>query len=101
MKFKASNLFAAREVSYPEIARVYGTVVGKNDLKYVEFPYADFKNAFIQQMGATENVADNFNEFIKAMNDGKVMAHAKRDAESTTPTTIEEFANTFKYVYNM
>ena len=95
------NLLGAREVSYPEIARVYGAAIGKKDLNYVEFPYSDFKNAFIQQMGASENVADNFNEFIKAMNDGKVMAHAKRDAESTTPTTIEEFANTFKYVYNM
>ena len=52
-------------------------------------------------MGTSENVADNFNEFIKAMNDGKVMAQAKRDSESTTPTTIEEFANTFRFLYNM
>jgi hypothetical protein len=52
-------------------------------------------------MGASESVADNFNEFIQAMNEGKIMAHAKRDEESTTPTTIEDFAYTFKYVYNM
>ncbi len=95
------NLLGPREVSYPEIAKVYGAAIGKKDLNYVEFSYTDFKNSFIQQMGTSENVADNFNEFIKAMNDGKVMAQAKRDAESTTPTTIEEFANTFKYVYNM
>ena len=95
------NLLGAREVTYPEMAKVYGAAIGKKDLNYVEFSYADFKNSLIQQMGASENVADNFNEFIKAMNEGKVMAQAKRDAESTTPTTIEEFAHTFNYVYNM
>ena len=95
------NLLGAREVSYPEMAKVYGTVIGKPDLKYVEFSYADLKTSFMQQMGASEDVADNFNEFIRAMNDGKVMSLAKRDEESTTPTTIEEFAQTFKYVYNM
>ena len=95
------NLLGAREVSYPEMAKVYGASIGKDDLKYVEFPFADFKSSLMQQMGASENIADNFNEFIKAMNEGKVLANSKRDAESTTPTTIEEFANTFKYVYNM
>jgi len=95
------NLLGAREVSYPEIAKVYGAAIGKKDLNYVEFSYSDFKNSFMQQMGTSENVADNFNEFIKEMNEGKVMANAKRDQESTTPTTIEEFANTFRFVYNM
>lgn len=95
------NLLGAREVTYPEMAKTYGSAIGKNDLNYVEFSFADFKNALMEQMGASESVADNFNEFIKAMNEGKIMANAKRDAESTTPTTIEEFAHTFKYVYNM
>ena len=95
------NLLGAREVSYPEMAKVFGAAIGKDDLKYVEFSYADLKASFMQQMGTSENVADSFNEFIRAMNEGKVMSLAKRDAESTTPTTIEEFAQTFKYVYNM
>lgn len=95
------NLLGAREVTYSEMAKTYGSAIGKNDLNYVEFPFADFKKALMEQMGASESVADNFNEFIKAMNEGRIMAQAKRDAESTTPTTIEEFANTFRYVYNM
>jgi uncharacterized protein YbjT (DUF2867 family) len=95
------NLLGAREVSYPEIAKVYGSSIGKKELSYVEFSYADFKNSLMHQMGASESVADNFNEFIKAMNDGKIMAHAKRDEESTTPTSIEMFANTFQYIYNI
>lgn len=95
------NLLGNRDVTYPEIAKVYGKALGKNDLKYVEFSPDDFKNSLIQQMGVSENVADNLNEFINALNEGKVMAQAKRDAESTTPTTIEAFADTFKQVYNM
>jgi hypothetical protein len=83
------------------MARVYGQAIGKNDLPYVEFSYEDFKHALMNQMGATESVADNFNEFIRAMNDGRAMAKAVRDRESTTPTGIEEFAHTFHYVYNM
>lgn len=95
------NLLGAREVTYPEMAKVYGEAIGKNDMKYVEFSPQDFKNAMMNQMGASESVADNFNEFIKALNDGKILETAKRDAESTTPTSIEDFAQTFKYVYNM
>ena len=95
------NLLGAREVTYPEITKVYGAAIGKNDLNYVEFPYSAFKDSMVRLMGASENVADCFNEFIKAMNDGKILALTKRDAESTTPTTIEEFSNTFNFVYNM
>jgi hypothetical protein len=39
--------------------------------------------------------------FVKAMNEGKILSDAKRTAESTTPTSIEEFAKTFAHVYNM
>ena len=94
------DLLGARNVNYSEMAMVYGTAIGKPDLKYVEFSYADFKQSLMGQMGASENVADNYNEFIQAVNEGK-MTEAKRTKESTTPTTIEEFANTFKYVYDM
>lgn len=95
------NLLGPRDVTYPEIAKVYGAAIGKNELSYVEFPFADFKNSLMTMIGTSESVADNFNEFIEAMNEGKIMEQAKRDEESSTPTTIEEFAHTFSYVYNM
>lgn len=95
------NLLGSREVTYPELAKVYGSAIGKNNLNYVEFSNADFKNAMMSQMGASESVADNLIEFIQSMNEGKVMSTAKRDSESTTPTTIEDFAHIFNYVYKM
>lgn len=93
------DLLGARNVTYHEIAKVYGAVIGKPDLSYVEFPYEDFKQAFMG-MGASENLADKMNEFIEKVNEGKVTI-SERNAENTTPTTIEDFSHTFAYVYNM
>jgi len=53
----------------------------------------DFEGHNVQDLLGARNV--NYNEMAK------VYADAKRTEESTTPTTIEEFANTFKYVYDM
>jgi uncharacterized protein YbjT (DUF2867 family) len=94
------DLLGAQDVTYTEIARVYGAAIGKPDLKYMEFPYADFKQSLLTQVGASESVADNFSAFIKVMNEDQAMV-AQRDSESTTPTTIEDFAATFAYVYNL
>ena len=94
------DLLGARDVNYNEMARVYGTAIGKPELNYVEFPYEDFKQSLMGQMGASESVADNYNEFIKSVNSGDILV-AKRTDESTTPTTIEDFAQTFKFVYEM
>jgi len=94
------DLLGARDVTYAEMASVYGKAIGKPDLPYVEFPYDDFKNALMGAMGASANVADNMNDFIKALNQGEVLV-AERDAESTTPTSIEDFAATFSHVYGL
>lgn len=93
-------LLGQRDLTYNEVTKVYGAALGKPDLKYVEFGFDDFKKAFMQ-MGASESLADNMNTFIKALNEGKVLAEARRGAASTTPTSIEEFATMFTYVYNM
>jgi len=95
------DLLGKRDVSYSEIAEVYGKAIGKSDLKYVEISFDDFKNALVSQMGASINVADNYNVFIKAFNEGKITETAKRDAESTTSTGIEDFASIFAYIYNL
>ncbi len=93
------DLLGARDVTYTEIAKVFGAAIGKPDLNYVQFSYEDFKNAFMG-MGASESLADNMNEFIERVNAGEVVI-SERDTENTTPTTIEQFAHTFSYVYNL
>ncbi|VAX18363.1 hypothetical protein MNBD_IGNAVI01-2064 [hydrothermal vent metagenome] len=102
LDFEGNNyqdLLGARNVTYAEMAKVYGAAIGKPDLNYVEFPYEDFKSAFMG-MGASENVADKMNEFLKRVNAGEIFI-AERNEANTTPTTIEEFSKTFSYVYNL
>lgn len=93
------DLLGARDVSYPEVTQVMGAAIGKSDLNYVPFAYPDFKGAFMG-MGASESVADQMNEFLVRVNAEDIFV-AERHEENTTPTTIEEFAQTFNYVYNM
>ena len=42
--------------------------------------------------GLSENMADLYDEMTRNINDGKSMANNPRDAASTTPTTVGEFA---------
>jgi uncharacterized protein YbjT (DUF2867 family) len=91
-------ILGSRDYTYAELAGLYGKAVGKPDLAYVQFPYADAKKAMMQ-MGMGESVVDRLNEFVQSMNDGKVLEDARRTPENTTPTTAEEFAQVFKFVY--
>jgi uncharacterized protein YbjT (DUF2867 family) len=88
-----------REYTYADIAKIYGRVIGKPDLKYVQFPYADAKRAMMQ-MGMGESVVDKLNEFVRSMNEGKILEDAHRTPANTTPTSAEEFAQVFKMVYD-
>jgi uncharacterized protein YbjT (DUF2867 family) len=88
-----------REYTYADLASIYGRAIGKPDLKYVQFPYTDAKKAMMQ-MGMGESVVDKLNEFVKSMNEGKVLSDARRTPANTTPTTAEEFAQVFKNVYD-
>jgi uncharacterized protein YbjT (DUF2867 family) len=93
-------LLGQRDLTYSDVARIFGNEIGKSDLKYVEFPFDEFTKAMVS-MGASTSLAENMNTFIKSMNEGKVLAEAVRTPQSTTPTSIEEFAKTFAYLYNM
>ncbi len=93
------DLLGAGNVTYAEIAKVYGTAIGKPDLQYVQFPYADFKVAFMG-MGASEGVADKMNEFLVRLNAGEIFV-SERNEENTTPTDIKEFSHIFSYVFNL
>jgi uncharacterized protein YbjT (DUF2867 family) len=87
-----------REYTYAEIAQIYGRAIGKPDLKYVQFPYADAKKAMMQ-MGMGESAVDKMNEFVKSMNEGKILEDVHRTLANTTPTSAEEFAQVFKSLY--
>jgi len=91
-------ILGARDYTYDEIASIYGDIIGKPGLKYMQFPYADAKKAFMM-MGMGESFTDRMIEFVKSMNEGLVQGAHTRTPENTTPTTAEEFALVFRDVY--
>lgn len=80
-----------RDVTYAEATHIIGARIGKSDLKYVQFPYADFAAALVQ-MGFSQNVANLYVEMTRAFNEGKVKSLEGRRPENTTPTRFEDFA---------
>jgi uncharacterized protein YbjT (DUF2867 family) len=101
LSFTGSNIdyvLGQRSVTYNEIAGIFGRAIGNPDLKYHAGSYDEGRQAMLQ-MGMGESVVNKLLEFIRAMNEGRVMAEAKRTLANTTPTSIEEFAQVFKHVY--
>src|SRR5690349_4552108 len=81
------HLLGPRDLTMNEAAKILGT-------RYVQVPGADAKQAMVQG-GISANIADSFEEMCEAFNDGRISRTVTRDAESTTPTTLEEFAPHF------
>ncbi len=90
-----------RDISYNEITPIIGRAIGKPDLKYVQFPYEGAKNNMVSSGFCSPAFADLMNGLAEGMNNGTVLNAHTRTAENTTPTSIEEFAKTFAYVFNM
>lgn len=92
------NLLGQRDVNYNEIVKVLGDAIGNRDLKYVRFPYDQARGAMIN-MGVSTSVATAMTEMMQTVNDGPFLKEARRTAETSTPTSIEEFAKTFATHY--
>lgn len=88
------HLLGARSYTMTEAARILGAAIGKPDLKYVQANPVHAKAGMVQA-GISPSVADQFEEMSRALSDGSISATYTRDADSTTPTTLEAFAGTF------
>jgi uncharacterized protein YbjT (DUF2867 family) len=103
LSFSGKNVdyvLGQRDISYNEIAAIYGNAIGKPDLKYYAGSYEEGRQAMLQ-MGMGESVVNKLIEFIRAMNEGRALGDANRTPANTTPTSIEDFSKVFKAVYEM
>ncbi len=91
-------LLGSRDLTYMEVAKILGAAIGKPDLPYVEISPEDFAGA-MRHMGASPSMISAMNEFMQAMNSHRVFEDATRTPETTTPTSIEDFAPIFASVY--
>ena len=75
-----------------------GKAIGKPDLKYVQFPYADAERAMVGT-GMKPNFAALIVEMDRALNEGRIEPTQPLAAENVGKTTIEEFARVFARAY--
>jgi uncharacterized protein YbjT (DUF2867 family) len=94
---KMQMLLGPRDYTFTEATQILGEAIGKPDLTYIQFGYADMKQALVSA-GISESVADSFVELQKALNEGLLTGYS-RDAENTTPTTLKSFASVFAAAY--
>jgi uncharacterized protein YbjT (DUF2867 family) len=92
------DLLGQRDVSLAEAAALIGKRINRSDLKYVAFPYEDAEKAMVG-MGLSTDMSRQYIEMSRALNEGRFAVGVPRDAANTTPTTIEEFADTFAAIY--
>ena len=86
-------LLGPRNYSQQEATAAIGHAIGRPGLPYVPFSYDDAKKGMVGA-GLSESMVGLYDEMTRSMNAEKLMMHEKRDAASTTPTTLEEFAQT-------
>ena len=84
------ELLGERDLSMNEATAVIARGIGKPDLRYVQFPYEEVQQVFLQT-GVPAKTAGQFIEMYKAMNEGIVAGREPRSAENTTPTSFEKF----------
>jgi uncharacterized protein YbjT (DUF2867 family) len=95
---EVKDLLGQRDLSLAEAYTVIGRRIGRPDLKYVQFAYEDAAKG-MAAMGFSPDVCRSFVEMSRALNDGLFAVNRPRTAENTTPTAIEEFADTFAAAY--
>jgi uncharacterized protein YbjT (DUF2867 family) len=91
-------LLGPRDLSYAEATRLIGEKIGKPNLRYVQFSYADQAQATVQA-GLSESFANLYVEMTRGFNEGTVKP--RRTAENTTPTRFEDFADELAQAYAM
>lgn len=92
------DLLGQRDLSMKEAFTIIGRRIGILDLAYRQFTYDEFSQALLG-MGMSRDVSRLFVEMSDALNRGLFAVNRPRNADNTTPTTIETFAGWFAEVY--
>lgn len=86
-------LLGPRNYSMLEVTAAFGQAIGRSDLPYFQLGYDQARQGMLKA-GMSASMADLMEEMIHTQNEGRVMERNVRTEASTTPTTIEEFAQT-------
>lgn len=94
---KIRELLGPRDYTFAEATRLLGAAIGKPELPYVQFSEEQLLQGMLAA-GISADVARALVELERALDRG-LTAQYKRNAENTTPTTMEEFASIFATAY--
>jgi uncharacterized protein YbjT (DUF2867 family) len=86
-------LLGPRDLTMTEATRILGFAIGKPDLRYIQFPEEEARKA-MSGMGMSDSVVEALLEMQRGFNAGRIRPTQERNASNTTPTTLEEFAQT-------
>ena len=89
----AHYLLGPRDYSMQEATAILGQAIGQPALRYVQFSYDQARQGLLQA-GMSESMAHLMEDMVRASNEGQEVKPGVRTPASTTPTTLEEFAQT-------
>ena len=93
------DLLGQRDLSLQEAFTIIGRRIGIMNLAYRQFTPEDFGRALIG-MGMSRDMSRLMIEMSEALNRGLFAVNRPRNAENTTPTSIETFAGWFAEIYH-
>jgi uncharacterized protein YbjT (DUF2867 family) len=93
------DLGGPRDISMPEATAALGKAIGRPELPYVCFSYEDAIKG-MSGMGLPVKFAELYADMARGLNEGLMKPQKPRTDESTTPTSIEDFAPIFAAVFN-
>jgi uncharacterized protein YbjT (DUF2867 family) len=94
------ELLGQRDSSFAEVTRIIGERIGRPNLDYVQFPYADTVKA-LTQFGFSENIATLEVGVARAANEGRIKSREGRNPQNTTATPFEDFADEMARAYQV
>jgi uncharacterized protein YbjT (DUF2867 family) len=96
--FTVRELLGPRDLTMLEATKILGQTIGKPDLPYVQFSYADFAQS-LEQMGLSASLARDYSEMVRGFNEGRVKPTQPRGERTTTPTRFEDFVGKLATAY--
>jgi uncharacterized protein YbjT (DUF2867 family) len=88
---RVRELLGPRDLTLPDATRILGEGIGMPDLKYVRLPDAELIG-LLTGAGLPADLAELHVGMNRAFNDRVVVSRSGRTPETTTPTSLAEFA---------
>ena len=85
------ELHGERDLTMPEAAAALGAAIGIPSMRYVQRGYDEVRKLLVGA-GVPEEAAGLYMEMTRSFNEGRVRPTRPRSPETTTPTSIERWA---------